>query len=140
MIVKQLQIFLENKAGSLHRIAAILGEHRINIRAMSLADRSAFGVLRLVVDDTARARNVLKDLGFAVAVNDVLAVKMIDRPGELGRLLKIALDTGLNVETIYGYVQKIDGHAVLIVRFDDLERAIAVLAEGNITVLDTESN
>lgn len=135
MKIQQLSIFLENRAGTLSRIANILGENQINIRAMSLADTSDFGVLRLIVGDTLAAKDMLKNLGFAVSVTEVLAVKIPDVPGALGKLLGVIEQAGLNVEYVYGYVEKVEGQAVLIFQFSDLSHAIEVLKAGNITVL-----
>ena len=136
MKIQQLSIFLENRTGTLSRIATILGENQINIRAMSLADTSDFGVLRLIVGDTSQAKAILKNLGFAVSVTEVVAVRIADRPGALGQLLGVIEQAGLNVEYVYGYVEKIEGQAVLIFQFSDLDQAIEILQAGNITVLE----
>ena len=136
MKITQLSVFLENRTGRLADIAATLGEIGVNIRAMSLADTTDFGVLRLIVNDTAKARQVLKDLGFAVRLTEVLAVEISDRPGELGRLLRIIEQAGLNVEYVYGFVEKNSDNAILIFRFDDLDRAITAIQAKGIRILD----
>ncbi len=136
MKITQLSVFLENRAGRLAEIAATLGEIGVNIRAMSLADTTDFGVLRLIVNDTAKARQVLKDLGFAVRLTEVLAVEIPDRPGELGRLLRVIEQAGLNVEYVYGFVEKNSDNAILIFRFDDLDRAITAIQAKGIRILD----
>ncbi|MFZ2041387.1 MAG: ACT domain-containing protein [Desulfobacterales bacterium] len=136
MKITQLSVFLENRAGRLADIATTLGDIGVNIRAMSLADTTDFGVLRLIVNDTAKARQVLKDLGFAVRLTEVLAVEIPDRPGELGRLLRIIEQAGLNLEYVYGFVEKNSDNAILIIRFDDLDRAIAAIQAKEIRILD----
>ena len=136
MKITQLSVFLENRTGRLADIAVTLGEIGVNIRAMSLADTTDFGVLRLIVNDTAKARQVLKDLGFAVRLTEVLAVEIPDRPGELGRLLRIIEQAGLNVEYVYGFVEKNSDNAILIFRFDDLDRAITAIHAKGIRILD----
>jgi hypothetical protein len=136
MKITQLSVFLENRAGRLAEIAATLGEIGVNIRAMSLADTTDFGVLRLIVNDTAKARQGLKDLGFAVRLTEVLAVEIPDRPGELGRLLRVIEQAGLNVEYVYGFVEKNSDNAILIFRFDDLDRAITAIQAKGIQILD----
>ncbi len=136
MKITQLSVFLENRAGRLADIATTLGDIGVNIRAMSLADTTDFGVLRLIVNDTAKARQVLKDLGFAVRLTEVLAVEIPDRPGELGRLLRIIEQAGLNLEYVYGFVEKNSDNAILIIRFDDLDRAIAAIQAKGIRILD----
>ncbi|MFY9942523.1 MAG: ACT domain-containing protein [Desulfobacterales bacterium] len=136
MKITQLSVFLENRTGRLADIAVTLGDIGVNIRAMSLADTTDFGVLRLIVNDTAKARQVLKDLGFAVRLTEVLAVEIRDRPGELGRLLRIIEQAGLNVEYVYGFVEKNSDNAILIFRFDDLDRAITAIQAKGIRILD----
>ena len=80
MKVKQLSIFMENRAGRMAEIARQLGEARINIRALSLADTSDFGILRLIVNDVDKAMKILKDSGHTVSLTEVVAVDAIGRP------------------------------------------------------------
>ena len=137
MKIPQLSIFMENRSGRLARIAAVLGNSGINIRAMSLADTSDFGILRLVVSDVGAAEKILKDQGFTVRLSEVIAAAIPDTPGALGNLLTIAEIAGLNVEYMYAFVEKKDNEAVLIFRFDDLDRAIETMLESGIKVLKT---
>jgi hypothetical protein len=139
MKIKQLSVFVENKAGRLASIASALGEIGVNIRAMSLTDRSEFGVLRLVVDNTDKAKKLLKELGFAVRLSEVIAVEIPDRPGELGRLLRKCDESGLNLEYVYGFVQTDKKSAVLIFRFDDLDKAINAIQSHGLTILKDSS-
>jgi hypothetical protein len=81
MQVEQISVFLENKSGRLSEVTAILTEADVNIRALALADTSDFGVLRLIVDDTEKARQTLKNHGFTVGKTNVVAVEVTDRPG-----------------------------------------------------------
>lgn len=136
MKIEQLSVFLENRSGRLADIAETLGDIDVNIRAMSLADTSNFGILRLVVSDTEKARQVLKDRGFTVRATSVIAVKIADKPGSLGKLLEIIESSGLNVEYIYGLSDKSKDDAVLIMRFDDLDKAIESLLAANVRILN----
>lgn len=138
MKIEQIAVFLENKAGRLADIATTLGEIGVNIKAMSLADTSNFGIVRLIVDDTERARAVLKERGFTVRSTEVIASKIDDKPGELGRLLKLVEGAGLNVEYIYGLTDSAKDSAILIMRLDDLNRGIQVLRQNNVTLLDSD--
>lgn len=138
MKIKQIAVFLENKAGRLGDIAATLGEINVNIRAMSLADTVNFGIVRLIVDDTERAQQVLKDRGFTVRITEVIAAKIIDRPGELGQLLKLIEQAALNVAYIYGVTDSAKDSAVLIIRLDDLDRAIRILSENHYELLNSD--
>ncbi len=136
MKIRQLSIFMENRSGRLAKITTALGSAGVNIRAMSLADTSDFGILRLVVSDPDKAEETLKDHGFMVRISEVIAVSIPDIPGTLGNLLSIIERAGLNVEYMYAFVQKNTDQAILIFRFDDLDAAIDVLLENDITVLD----
>ena len=98
MRVEQLAVFLENKAGRLAEVTEILEATGINIRALSLADTSDFGVLRMIVDDTVSAGEALKNGGFTVAVINVVAVEVSDQPGGLHQILKLMATSGVNVE------------------------------------------
>ncbi|MCU0598600.1 MAG: ACT domain-containing protein [Desulfobacterales bacterium] len=136
MKVRQVSVFLENRSGRLAKISTALGNAGINIRAMSLADTSDFGILRLVVTDAEKAAEILRDHGFTVRVTPVIAAVIPDIPGALGNLLSIMEHAGLNVEYMYAFVQKSLEEAILIFRFDDLDKAIDTLLDNDITVLD----
>ena len=139
MKIKQLSIFLENKAGRLAHIINTLGEVNINIRAISLADTSDFGILRLVVDDTQHARQRLKDRGFTVSITEVIAVEVQDKPGELGRILAIVEEAGLNVEYVYGPISNKGDNAILILRFEEIDKAIETMVSHGVRVLTDNS-
>jgi len=136
MRISQISIFMENRSGRLAKITSAIGNAGINIRAMSLADTSDFGILRLIVTDTEKARKVLKDQGFTIKVSDVIAVAIPDIPGALGNLLSIIEHEGLNVEYMYVVAEKHMDEAIIIFRFDDLDKAIEVLFDNDITVVD----
>ena len=138
MKIEQLSIFIENKSGRLANIAVNLGEININIKAISLADTSEFGILRLVVSDPQHAKKILRDRGFTVSLTEVLAVKIMDKPGELGRLLQIMDKNNLNIEYVYGLTESNQNHAVLIFGFDDLDKAIHVLSNEKITLISMD--
>src|SRR5512133_1303085 len=98
MKVEQISIFIENKSGRLAEVSRILGEDNINIRALSLADTSDFGILRLIVNDCEKAKAVLKDKGFTVSKTEVVAVEVPDRPGGLSSILQTLDAVQINVE------------------------------------------
>ncbi len=138
MKVEQISIFIENKSGRLAEVTRTLGEAGVNIRALSLADTSDFGILRLIVNQTDLAKQVLKEHGFTVSKTDVVAAEVPDRPGGLSSILEI-LDQGqVNVEYMYAFVERCGGNAVIIFRFDNPEEAIQVLTAGGISVLKGE--
>jgi hypothetical protein len=134
--VDQISIFLENKSGRLAEVTDILARNGINIRALSLADTADFGIFRLIVNDPQKTQAVLKENGFTVAKNEVVAVVLPDRPGGLAGILKTLQGKGINVEYMYAFVQKSEGNAVLIFRFDEIERAIDTLRNAGVKVMD----
>ncbi len=138
MRVEQIAIFLENKSGRLAEITAILADHNINIRALSVADTADFGILRLIVDKVEEAKTVLRDNGFTVGKTTVIAVEVPDQTGGLASVLKIIDGAGLNVEYMYAFVNKCSDDAILIFRFDEVEKAIEVLKANNITIMTGE--
>lgn len=139
MRVEQISVFLENRAGRLAEVTQILGEAGLNIRALSLADTSDFGILRLILNDNDKAKATLKEHGFTVSKTDVVAVEVEDRPGGLGHILEILSKGNINVEYMYAFVQHSGENAVLIFRFDDIDAAIKLLTDNNIKVLEGET-
>ena len=130
MIIKQLSVFLENKPGRLCAATDTLAKEGINISALTLADTSEFGILRLIVDQPDRARDVLMDAGIVVRISDVLAIAMDDAPGGAVGILHLLSSAGLNVEYIYACVGKQSGKAIMVVRTDDIELAEDILHRG----------
>lgn len=138
MKIKQISLFLENKAGRLVRVTEILAQHQINIRALSLADTSDFGILRLIVNDPETAYQVLKAAGFAVSITEVLAVEIDDTPGGLNAALTALQEAGLNIEYVYAFVEKATDKAVVVFRVEEPERAIDALTAAGINTLRGE--
>ena len=138
MRLEQISIFLENKSGRLAEVTGVLADAGINIRSLSLADTADFGVLRLIVDQTERAQQVLKASGLTVGRTDVIAVAVPDRPGGLAQILKLLDRDGINVEYMYAFVQRSGDNAIMIFRFDALEKAIQALTQGGVHVLKGE--
>ncbi len=136
MKVEQISIFIENKSGRLAEITRILGESGINIRALSLADTSDFGILRLIVNDGKSAAAVLKEQGFTVSMTEVVAVEVPDRPGGLSAILQTLDRELINVEYMYAFVERCGGNAVIIFRFDETDKAIAALNKENFNMLE----
>ena len=135
MKVEQLAVFLENKSGRLAAITKILSDNGINIRALSVADTADFGILRIIVDQTDKAKQILKDAGFTVGLTDVVAVEVADKPGGLSDVLAVLTQMEINVEYMYAFVEKSGQNAVIIFRFDDVDTAIEVLQNACIKIL-----
>jgi len=136
--VEQISVFLENKAGRLAEVTRILSEAGVNIRALSLADTSDFGILRLIVNDNNKAKEALKQNGFTVGKTDVVAVEVEDRPGGLHKILDSLFHANVNVEYMYAFVQQSGSNAVIIFRFDNLDEAVRVLQANGVTVIEAE--
>lgn len=138
MKVEQISIFIENKSGRLAEVSSILGNSGVNIRALSLADTSDFGILRLIVNDREKAINVLKEKGFTVSKTEVVAVEVPDQPGGLAKIL-YALDAeSINVEYMYAFVERCGTNAVIIFRFDETDKAIVALRQKGFNILNGE--
>lgn len=138
MHVEQISIFIENKFGRLAEVTRILGDAGVNIRTLSLADTSDFGILRLIVNDAEKAKSVLKDRGFTVSKTEVVAVEIPDRPGGLADILQVLDAGGINVEYMYAFVERCGENAVMIFRFDETQKAIEALTAKNFNVLPGE--
>ena len=119
MSIKQLTVFVENKQGALVEITEALAERDINIRALSIADTEDFGILRLIVNDTALACTTLLDNGYLIKTTDVVGVKIGDAPGKLSGALKVLDDAGINMEYLYAFLTRTEKHAYVVVRVAD---------------------
>ena len=135
MKVKQVSVFLENKSGRLARVTQVLGNNSINIRALSIADTTDFGILRLIVNDPDKAFSTLKEDGFTVSVTDVLAVEVTDEPGGLSNTLEVLKQAGINIEYLYAFLQKASNAALVVFRVEQLDEAITALQAKNIRIL-----
>ena len=132
--LKQITVFLENRAGRLAAICNALGKAGVNILALSLADTSDFGILRLVLDDPDEGLAALERAGFTVGGNRIIAVEVPDEPGGLGRVLNILEEAKVNVEYLFPFVGAQPGYAPIAFRFDKPEEAVRVLREAGINV------
>ncbi|NLV15780.1 MAG: ACT domain-containing protein [Syntrophomonadaceae bacterium] len=136
-MVKQISIFLENKAGRLANVTRVLGENQINIRALSIADTSDFGILRLIVNEPEKAYEVLKRDGFTVSETEVIAVEVPDSPGGLATVLDIMGEASINIEYLYAFIGKATDDALVIFKVENPERAMEAFESKGIVVLDS---
>ncbi len=132
---EQLSVFLENRAGRLAEVTRTLAEAGVNIRALSLADTSDFGILRLIVCNHEKAQTVLKEKGFTLGRTHVVAVEVPDQPGGLDAILQLMAENGINVEYMYAFAQSATDNAVMIFRFDKVDAAIDILQRHNFSIL-----
>lgn len=138
MQVEQISIFLENKPGRLETVTRIFKDANINIRTLSVADTSDFGIVRLIVDHVDEATRVLKENGYTFNRTSVVAVEVPDRAGGLYDILDVLGKAQVNIEYMYAFVGK-SSRAVMLFRFDKPEEAMAALQQHNATVLSGEA-
>ena len=137
MSIKQISAFVENKPGKGYELFRAIADAGINIRAMNIADTKDFGVLRLIVEDTEKAKQVLQD-NTVVIVTEVIAVEMDDKAGALSGILKVLNDNNINIEYAYAFVTPTAKGAYTVLRVDDEELAEKVLTENGCTLLTQE--
>jgi hypothetical protein len=137
MKLKQLSIFLENKPGRLRELCSLLADNDLNIITLSLADTEQFGILRLIIKNYDKAKALLEEKGFVAKLTDVIAVEVKDEPGGLSTILQIEEQAGISVEYMYAFTIKSGENAVLIFRFDDMDKAVAALQAAGISILDS---
>jgi hypothetical protein len=135
MKITQISIFLENRKGRLYDVCSLLGQNDINIRALTIAETESFGVLRIVVDKSDQAIKLLRDNHFVANFTEVVAIEVPDQPGGLASILKIFADNDVNIEYMYGFVEKFSDKALLVMRFEDTDFAQQILAKHNIHVV-----
>ena len=135
MKITQISVFLENRKGRLYDVCSLLGAHGVNIRALTIAETESFGVLRIVVDKSDVAIKLLQDNAFVANFTDVVAIEVGDAPGGLAVVLKIFADNDVNIEYMYGFVEKHSDKALLVFRFEDTDFAQQILAANDISVV-----
>ncbi len=135
MKVEQLSVFLENRAGRLADVTHALAEAGVTIRALSLADTSDFGILRMLVEEEEKAKAILKEKGFTFGCTTVIAVAVEDKPGGLDEVLQLVSHNQINVEYMYSLIQRTRPQAIMIFRFDKIDAAIELLRANNIAVI-----
>jgi hypothetical protein len=136
LAVDQISVFLENETGGLADVVDVLARSAIDIRAMALADETDFGILRLIVNDSDAAARALKEAGFAVRKTPVVAVLIPDRPGGLATTLDAL--RGIAVEYMYAFVRKSGENAMVVFRFEDVDRAVETLRRAGARILEAE--
>ena len=131
MFIKQLSIFIENKVGRLQAIMDTLSENDINIRALSIAETTEFGILRIITPDVDKAKKVLRDVDVISKITDVIAVYIDDKAGGLAKMLKSITAAEVNVEYMYAFLGRTEGKALMVLKADDEEKAKnALIASG----------
>ena len=136
--LKQIVVSIENSPGRLFEVTHALGTAGINLRALNLVDTGAFGQLRLLVSDVAKARQLLMEMHIPAMINEVVAAEIQDRPGQLASVLKPILDADIQVVFMYAFMRQSREQAVMIFRFSDNDKAIAVMQANGVNLLDAK--
>ncbi len=135
---RQISVFLENKKGKLAEVTGVLAENNIDMWAISIADTTNFGILRIIVDDPEKAVEVLKDAGYPVNTTEVLAVEVSDRPGGLHQVLNILSNEDISIEYLYSFVRRPEEMALILFKVDRLNDATDILKRAGINVITND--
>ncbi|HOO61742.1 MAG TPA: acetolactate synthase [Bacillota bacterium] len=138
MLVKQINVFLENQSGRLAEVTKSLSENQIDIRALYIADTTEYGILRMILDKPDDALLALTQAGFTVSSTPVIAIAIKDVPGTLDQAIGVLSEKGLSLEYLYGYVGRSSSDAVVVIRVSDPNLAVEKLTEANIRILSSE--
>ncbi len=139
MTVKQISVFVENKAGKLAELTEYLHENQIDMRALSIAEAQDFGIVRMIVDDAYKTSCILKEAGYVASITPVLAVEMPDEPGSLFRILKLLGDGGVNLEYMYAFLTRRQATAYMVLRVENNEKAVEILSRKGIHTISQDS-
>ena len=136
MAVKQISIFIENKEGIIKKAIDTLAQQNINIRALSIADTTKYGILRLIVSDNKKAIAALEDNGFVVRENEVIIIAVPDEPNGLNSTLAVFDEKGINLEYLYAFVSSKTDEAIVVMRLENMDQAIEALQDSDVSILD----
>lgn len=136
MLIKQLTVFLENQSGRLAEVTRVLGNAGINISALSIADTTEYGILRLIVNDPVGAAGILKKDGFSVGTTDVIGITIGDTPGSLARVLSILEENNISIEYMYAFTGSSKaGMANVVIKVEDLNKAVDTLMGAGVSIM-----
>ena len=138
MTVKQISVFLENAAGQLAKFTNVLSQHKVDMRALSIAETKDFGILRIIVDNPEKTAAILKEEGYIFSITPVIAIAVSDEPGSLVNILRILGESGINLEYTYAFITRNKDLAYLVFRVEDNDKAIKVLEKNQIALISQE--
>ena len=138
MSIKQLSIFVENKAGRLAEITSAIAAAGVDIHALSIADTTNFGILRLIVNQPDKAEQALKAAGLTVSLTDVIAIEIEDKPGGFAKAARVMSDASIDIEYMYAFISQDSGRAWVILRVQDNEKALEALRNGGIEIISED--
>ena len=138
MTIKQVSVLIENKTGAIAEAISFLAEHGINIVAVNMADTPNFGILRFIVDQPEKCKELLEKEGFTVSACRVLAVGLEDIPGGLTKVTKILSQNGISLEYLYAFISKSPKNACVIINTADIEFTAEILTKNGILLYGEE--
>jgi hypothetical protein len=138
MFVKQISVFLENKPGKIAAVAKVLQENNVDISAISVADTTQFGVLRMIVNKPEVALSAIKKAGFPVSTTDVIAVEVADKPGGLSLALQALEQAHVNVEYLYSFIKRNKDKALILFRVENPTVAVEVLTDKGFKIYSND--
>ena len=138
MLIKQISVFVENKSGKLSDVIKTIGENKIDIYALSIADTTDFGILRLIVSDPDKTKAVLREKGMVVKSTEVIAVVVEDKPGGLSHILDILKEKEIDIEYLYAFIGKNKNGATVVMKVDQPQHAIELLGNTDISIVEAE--
>ena len=136
MIIKQISIFVENKPGRLAEITKIIGEKQINIRALSVADTTNFGILRIIVDNPEEVEKVLKEAGLTVSITSVITACIHNKPGGLAEVVGLLAANDIAIEYMYAFIEKNENEGYIVMRIEAESAAVKLLQENGFTGME----
>ena len=135
MTVKQISVFVENKAGKMAELTDYLQQHQIDMRALSIAETKDFGIVR---NDPYKTSCILKESGYVSSITPALAVEIPDEPGSLARILKILGDGGVNLDYMYAFLTRKKSTAYMVLRVADNEKALEILGKQGVHAISQD--
>ncbi len=138
MFIKQLSVFVENKPGRLHAIVDALAKSGVNLRALSVADTTDFGILRIITDNNDKAQLTLREMGVISKSTDVIAVCIDDQTGGLASVLDIVSSAGVGIEYMYAFLGRTHGKALMVIKADDEAKAEKALTDKGVALASAE--
>lgn len=139
MEVKQISVFVENKAGKLAELTEYLHKQNIDMRALSIAETQDFGIVRMIVDDAYATSCTLKEAGYVASITPVLAVEIPDEPGSLFQILKVLGEGGVNLEYMYAFLTRKEATAYMVLRVEDNGKAADILSRKGIHTISQDA-
>lgn len=136
MYIRQLSIFVENRQGRLAEITSVIGQSGVDIRALSIADTTDFGILRIIVNNPEKAEGALREANMTVKSNFVIGVEISDKPGALSQVLEVLSKSNITIEYLYAFITKKKDTAYVILRVEDNDAAAQVLHQSGIRMVD----